>query len=84
VREGFDKSKLPIRWGHSIGLEMPEPPSIAGPIDNVIIEPGSVLCLEPGAHVDGRFFQLEEMILVTEDGSEQLSKGAPAELTILG
>jgi Xaa-Pro aminopeptidase len=84
VREGFEKSKLPIRWGHSIGLEMPEPPSIAGPIGNVIIEPGSVLCLEPGALVDGRFFQLEEMILVTEDGSEQLSKGAPPELTILG
>jgi Xaa-Pro aminopeptidase len=82
-REGFENSKLPIRWGHSIGLEMPEPPSVATPIGHVVIEPGSVLCLEPGALVDGRFYQLEEMVFVTDDGTELLSEACPPELVVL-
>jgi hypothetical protein len=43
-----------------------------------------VLCLEPGALVEGRFYQLEEMVLVTDDGAEMISRPAPAELQILG
>jgi Xaa-Pro dipeptidase len=82
-KEGFANSKLPIRWGHSIGLEMPEPPSVATAISNVIIQPRTVLCVEPGALVEGRFYQLEEMILVTEDGAELISRPAPAEMQIL-
>jgi Xaa-Pro aminopeptidase len=81
-KEGFQRSKLPIRYGHSIGLEMPEPPSVAAPIGAVKIQPNMVLCLEPGALVGGRYFQLEEMIIVTEDGYEIISDRAPPELPI--
>jgi Xaa-Pro aminopeptidase len=81
-KEGFEKSKLPIRYGHSIGLEMPEPPSIAAGIANITIKPNTVLCLEPGALIDGRYFQLEEMVLVTESGCKLMSKKAEPELRI--
>lgn len=83
-REGFGSSKLTVRYGHSIGIEMPEPPSIAAPIGNVRIEQGMVLCLEPGALVEGRYYQLEEMVVVTSDGYKLLSKPAEPELQICG
>ena len=73
-------SDSPIRLGHAIGLEMPEPPSVSAFHDHVRIEPGTVLCLEPGVLVDGRHVQLEEMVFVGDDRCELISKPAPPEL----
>ena len=43
------------------------------------MEAGSVIAYEPGFEAFGDAFYLEDMILITEDGSEVLSAGLPYE-----
>jgi Xaa-Pro dipeptidase len=71
------------RIGHGCGLELTEPPSISF-VDTTILEPGTVLTVEPSISVKEGFFMLEEDVLVTETGYEVLSDPAPAELPELG
>lgn len=71
------------RIGHGCGLELTEPPSISF-VDTTILEPGTVLTVEPSISVREGFFMLEEDVLVTETGYEILSDPAPAELPELG
>lgn len=64
------------RIGHSVGLDIHEPPSIAKGSE-VIVQPNMVLSVEPifwdkPDHLIGNF-AMEEMVLVTEDGYEILS-----------
>jgi Xaa-Pro aminopeptidase len=75
--------------GHGIGLEHWERPIIAvheDPDDDVAVQPGMVLCLEPilaPAHPDGGLagvFVFEQQVLVTENGCEVLSGELPARL----
>ena len=68
--------------GHATGLDIIEPPLILLEGD-VVLEEGMVFTVEPGLLVDGRFFMLEEDVLVTEDGCEVLSKPAEPELPVL-
>lgn len=84
ARLGFVTSDLAVRYGHSIGLEVGEPPTITRATGGLELQPGTVLCLEPGALVEGRFYQLEEMVLITDDGFEILSNPAPASLQVVG
>jgi Xaa-Pro aminopeptidase len=75
--------------GHGIGLELWERPLIQvhdDPDDDVSVQPGMVLCLEPilaPAHPDGGLagiFVFEQQVLVTETGCEVLSGELPARL----
>lgn len=75
--------------GHGIGLELWERPLITmpdDPDDDVAVQPGMVLCLEPilaPAHPDGGLagiFVIEQQVLVTPDGCEVLSGGLPGRL----
>jgi Xaa-Pro aminopeptidase len=75
--------------GHGIGLELWERPLIMvheHPDDDVAVQPGMVLCLEPilaPAHPDGGLagiFVFEQQVLVTADGCEVLSGDLPARL----
>jgi Xaa-Pro aminopeptidase len=75
--------------GHGIGLELWERPLIrvpADPADDVAVQPGMVLCLEPilaPPHPDGGLagiFVFEQQVLVTEVGCEVLSGGLPGRL----
>jgi Xaa-Pro dipeptidase len=75
--------------GHGIGLEHWERPIIQmheDPDDDVAVQPGMVLCLEPilaPAHPDGGLagvFVFEQQVLVTENGCEVLSGELPARL----
>jgi Xaa-Pro aminopeptidase len=75
--------------GHGIGLELWERPLIQAhddPDDDVAVQPGMVLCLEPilaPAHPDGGLagiFVFEQQVLVTGDGCEILSGELPARL----
>jgi Xaa-Pro dipeptidase len=75
--------------GHGIGLELWERPLIQAhddPDDDVAVQPGMVLCLEPilaPAHPDGGLagiFVFEQQVLVTETGCEVLSGELPARL----
>jgi Xaa-Pro aminopeptidase len=75
--------------GHGIGLELWERPLIKAhenPDDDVAVQPGMVLCLEPilaPPHPDGGLagiFVFEQQVLVTPEGCEVLSGGVPGRL----
>lgn len=78
---GREMIKLGLPWsfecgraGHGIGLQLTEPPSIAV-CDESILQQGMVVTCEPGYVCDIGCFDIEENILVTEDGFEILSGG---------
>jgi Xaa-Pro dipeptidase len=68
--------------GHAMGLEVIEPPFISFEND-VILEEGMVLTVEPGLFVGDAFCMLEEDVLVTDGGYEVLSAPASPELPVL-
>lgn len=55
--------------GHGIGLTLSEAPQLTW-YDETVIEPGMTLCVEP--HI--RRYTTEQIVAVTDDGSETLSK----------
>ena len=68
--------------GHSVGLYIHEGPN-ASPKEERILPSGAVITCEPGIYLPGRFgVRIEDMILLTEDGNENLTR-APKELIIL-
>ena len=72
LREGFY-----FALGHGVGLEVHEPP-ILGPGDPRALVAGDVLAVEPGTvvvAVGGT--RVEDLLLVTEDGSENLTGSFP-------
>jgi Xaa-Pro aminopeptidase len=75
----FARSGLTYPWGtigHSIGLAMHEGFEMAAGSE-VVLEPGMVVCVEP-SHIepgDARY-DVEDMVVVREDGVEILSTGA--------
>lgn len=64
--------------GHSIGLTLSEAPQLTG-YDETSLEQGMVLCIEPAVTTDEEFFMAEQIVVVTEAGSEIIS-GADQEL----
>lgn len=64
--------------GHMVGIgpgAVEQPPFVSAD-EETDLEPNMVMCVECGTYVAGRFgaFQIEDMILVTSDGYEQLTK----------
>lgn len=79
--EEFLKAGLPWsfecgRAGHGVGLQLTEPPSLAR-CDDSVLKAGMIITVEPG-YVDNELgcFDIEENILVTEDGYEILSSAS--------
>jgi Xaa-Pro aminopeptidase len=73
---GFPGLAPKKRVGHGLGLGPAEPPSL-NLVDETILEPGMVLCIEPRFEPAGQpIVHLEDVVVVTESGYEQLSHGA--------
>jgi Xaa-Pro aminopeptidase len=65
--------------GHGVGLEIHELPRVAARQKD-LLQPGMVITIEPGVYIGGKFgVRIEDMVLVTERGSEVLTR-APKEL----
>ena len=60
------------RAGHSIGLE-PSEGFLIFRDETEILAPGNCLAIEPGIYIDGIGVRLEDDIIVTDDGFEQLT-----------
>ncbi len=60
--------------GHGIGLETVEPPLIS-PGDRTVLQPGMVLCIEPGLRIPGvGGFCIEQEVVIGREGPELITK----------
>jgi Xaa-Pro dipeptidase len=60
------------RIGHGVGREGTEPPSISG-YDETVLAPGMVISIEPFVERPYGTLKVEEVIVITNDGSRTLS-----------
>jgi Xaa-Pro aminopeptidase len=68
--------------GHGVGLEVHEGPRLSTTSDDDLFE-GSVVTVEPGIYMPGRFgVRIEDLVVVTPDGHRNLS-GLPKDLQIV-
>jgi Xaa-Pro aminopeptidase len=63
----------PHHTGHGVGFHWHEEPRIV-PGGATVLEPGMVVALEPGAYRDGLGVRLEQVSVITADGSRVLSR----------
>jgi Xaa-Pro aminopeptidase len=74
VRERLAAAGLhcPHHTGHGVGAEAQEPPWFC-PGEQIVLEEGMVIALEPGAYVGGFGMRLELLAVVEHDGARPLS-----------
>ena len=83
MEEGGALGNTVGRLGHGLGMQLTEYPSNT-PDDGTVLEPGSVMTLEPGMlFAPARQMVHEENIVITEDGADWLTRRAPRELPII-
>jgi len=72
------------RYGHGLGIQLTEYPSIAS-FDHTVLQPGMVMTLEPSLTISkGKMMVHEENILITDDAPVLLTKRAAPELPVIG
>jgi len=71
------------RYGHGLGMQLTEWPSLI-PSDQTVLQEGMILTLEPSvATQDGRVMVHEENIVIRAEGPEALSPFAARELVVI-
>ena len=71
------------RFGHGLGMQLTEWPSIA-PHDQTVLQAGMVITLEPSMQLaPGRMMVHEENILITETSAKLLTRRAAPELPVI-
>ncbi|MDD2912252.1 MAG: Xaa-Pro peptidase family protein [Candidatus Bipolaricaulis anaerobius] len=69
--------------GHGVGLEVHEAPTV-GPSSDDALEVGTVVTIEPGIYLPGRFgIRIEDLVAVTADGCRILSSSPKDELLVV-
>lgn len=77
---GADDRYFTHRLGHGIGLEVHEPPYLAGGTPTVLAQ-GMTMSDEPGIYVAGEFgVRLEDIVVVTADGADVFGDLGPPRL----
>jgi Xaa-Pro aminopeptidase len=72
-RAGLDRYFI-HSTGHGVGLEIHESPRVAARQKD-LLQPGMVITIEPGVYIGGKYgVRIEDMVLVTERGSEVLTR----------
>ena len=70
-------------FGHSLGLDIHEPPN-AGPSGDTPMPENSVSSAEPGIYLPGRFgVRIEDVMILRADGAEVITRAPKSELIIL-
>lgn len=68
--------------GHSLGIEIHEEPRFSPAWDKPVPS-GTVISVEPGIYIPGKFgVRIEDVVVLTDDGCEDITR-CPKELTIL-
>jgi Xaa-Pro aminopeptidase len=68
LRRGFPTARSPAHGGHALGVTVDESPQII-PSEQMRLEAGMVLAVEPAVYFEGRFgVRVEDMFLVTPGG----------------
>jgi Xaa-Pro aminopeptidase len=69
--------------GHGVGLEVHEGPRLSRTAGEQPLRAGSVVTVEPGIYIPGRYgVRIEDLVAVTDDGPLVLT-GLPKELTVV-
>lgn len=71
------------RYGHGLGIQLTETPSIID-FDQTVLKPNMVMTIEPSIQLkNGKILVHEENILITDSGAVLLSEPAPEELPVI-
>ncbi|MBQ8027565.1 MAG: M24 family metallopeptidase, partial [Clostridia bacterium] len=68
--------------GHGVGVEIHEEPNVL-PKSEYVLREGNIITAEPGIYIPDKFgVRIEDMLLITNDGCENLTS-TPKELIVL-